>query len=189
MTQLKDFKFVTTLVLVFKKIESDDKTKYETFYSNLKAEIIINKSDIDEVFQSICTTVMTSIQNLLGKGSVWIIDSVIDHTISTSKYNPLAGSSDIKLPKELDHPRKVLINIQSIDDNECSKWSIFRYLNPADRDPATITKRDKYFAKKIDFKDIKFPVKMRDIHKIEKKNSIAISVFGYENKEKRPIYV
>ena len=29
----------------------------------------------------------------------------------------------------------------------------------------------------------------RDIHKIEKKNSIAISVFGYENKEKHPIYV
>ena len=35
----------------------------------------------------------------------------------------------------------------------------------------------------------KFPVKIRDIHKIEKKNSISISVFGYENKEKHPIYV
>ena len=41
--------------------------------------------------------------------------SVIDHTISISKYNPLAGSIYIKLPKELDHPRKVLINIQNID--------------------------------------------------------------------------
>ena len=37
----------------------------------------------------------------LGKGSRWIIDSVIDHTINISKYNPLAGSSYIKLPKEL----------------------------------------------------------------------------------------
>ena len=35
------------------------------------------------------------------------------------------------------------------------------------------------------FKDIKFTVKTRDIHKIEKKNSI----FGYENKVKYPIYV
>ena len=34
-----------------------------------------------------------------------------------------------------------------------------------------------------------FPVKIRDISKIAKKNSIGISVFGYENKEKRPIYV
>ena len=29
LTQLKGFKFVTTLVLVFKKIESEDKTKYD----------------------------------------------------------------------------------------------------------------------------------------------------------------
>ena len=41
---------------------------------------------------------------------------------------------------------------------------------------------------KLDFKDIKFPVKVRDIHKIEKNNSIGISVFGYGNKEKHPIY-
>ena len=34
-TQLKYFKFVTTLVLVFKKIESEDKTKHDNF---IKAE-------------------------------------------------------------------------------------------------------------------------------------------------------
>ena len=35
----------------------------------------------------------------------------------------------------------------------------------------------------------KFWVKTRDIHKLEKKNYIGISVFGYENKVKYPIYV
>ena len=35
----------------------------------------------------------------LGKGSGWSIDSGIDHTISISKCNSLAGSSYIKLPK------------------------------------------------------------------------------------------
>ena len=45
-------------------------------------------------------------KKFLGKNSGWIIDSVIDHNINISKYNPLAGSSYIKLPKELDHPRK-----------------------------------------------------------------------------------
>ena len=57
-------------------------------------------------------------QKSLRKSSSWIIDSVIDHAISISKYNPLAGSSYIKLPKELDDLRKGLINIQNIDDNE-----------------------------------------------------------------------
>ena len=44
--------------------------------------------------------------------------------------------------------------------------------------------------KKLDFEDIKFPIKVRDIHKIEKKkNSIGISAFGYDSKEKQPIYI
>ena len=43
--------------------------------------------------------------------------------------------------------------------------------------------------KKLNFKDIKFPVKVREIHKIEKKNSIVISVFGNGNKETYPICV
>ena len=61
-------------------------------------------------------------------------------------------------------------------------------LNPADHNPRRITKADKDFAKKRDFKT-KFPVKIRDIHKIGKKISISTSVFGNENKEKYPIYV
>ena len=42
LTQLKGFRFVKTLVLVFRKIENKDKTKYSNFYSSSKAEIIIN---------------------------------------------------------------------------------------------------------------------------------------------------
>ena len=64
-----------------------------------------------------------------------------------------------------------------------------RHLNPADHHPGRITKADKDSTKRLDFEDIIFPVKIRDIHKIDKKNSIGISVFGYENKEKHPIYV
>ena len=107
----------------------------------------------------------------------------MDHNINISKYNPLVGSSYNKLPKELDHPRKNLINIQNIDDNEC--WCLVRHLHPAYHHLARITKIDKDFSKKRDFKDMKFPVKIRNIHKIEKKNSITNSVFGYENKEKK----
>ena len=82
-----------------------------------------------------------------------------------------------------------MINIQNIDDNECFKWCLIRYLNPSDHNPRRITKANKDFTKKLDFKDIKFPLKIRDIHKIEKNNSIGNGIFGYENKEKYPIYV
>ena len=61
LNQLKGFKFVTTLVLVFKKIESEGKTKYDTFYSHSKAKTIINESDIDDVFELIYTTTISNI--------------------------------------------------------------------------------------------------------------------------------
>ena len=48
---------------------------------------------------------------------------------------------------------------------------------------------DKEFDQSCDFKGIKRPVKIRDIRKIENENRIGISVFGYENKEKHPVYV
>ena len=50
-------------------MENDDKTKYGTFYLQSKAETVIEESDIDDIFESIYTTVISNIQNLLGKGS------------------------------------------------------------------------------------------------------------------------
>ena len=95
MTELKGFKFVTTLDLEFKKIESNDKTINDSFYSISKAERNFNESDIDDVFQSMNTTIESNVQKSLGNSSSWIIDSVIDHNIDTSKYSSLTGSSDI----------------------------------------------------------------------------------------------
>ena len=108
---------------------------------------------------------------------------------SISKHNPSDGSSYIILPKGLARPWKGFINIQNINDNECFKLSIARYLNPENNHRARVKKADKDFNKKLDLKDIKLPVKIRDIHNIEKKNFIGISIFGYENTEKHPIYV
>ena len=116
------------------------------------------------MFKSIYTTIIKNIRKFLGKCSSWIIDSVIDHTISISKCNPLGGSSYIKLPKELGHP---LINIQNIDDNECFKWCLVSYLNPADHHPAKVTKADKDFPKRLDFKNIIFQPKLETFTKLK----------------------
>ena len=65
---------------------------------------------------------------------------------------------------------------------------VFSQINPAGCNPAIITKADKDFSKRFDFKDIKIPVKTRDIEKTEKKKSISISVFFHNNREKNPLY-
>ena len=70
-------------------------------YPNSKVEVIINESDM--YVESIYTKTISNIQKSLGKGSGCFINSVIKHNINISKYNPLAGSSCIKLPKKLNH--------------------------------------------------------------------------------------
>ena len=62
MSELKEFKFVTTLVSVFKKIEREDKAKYDIFYSHSKAETIANESDISYVFQLFYNTITSNKQ-------------------------------------------------------------------------------------------------------------------------------
>ena len=47
--------------------------------------------------------------------------------------------------------------------------------------PIRIRKGDKDFTGKLDFKDIEFLIKVRDFHKIEKRNCVSVSVLGYEN--------
>ena len=74
-----------------------------------------------------------------------------------------------------------MINIQNINYNQYFKWSLVRYANPTDHNPRRIVESNKDFPKKPDFKYMSFPVNIRDIHKIENKNSIISSVFGYEN--------
>ena len=72
-----------------------------------------------------------------------------------------------------------MIIIQNFDSNECFKWCWVIYLHSVDHHPARIRKIEKLI------EDVRSPVNIRDIHKIEKKNSIVINIFGYENKKKK----
>lgn len=92
--ELKGFKFMTALVLQFKKIENDYKRTYDTFYSNSKVETITYENNINDVFESFYSKIASNIHRAIGKGSYWTFHLDIDHNVNISKYNPLAGSSN-----------------------------------------------------------------------------------------------
>ena len=83
-----------------------------------------------------------------GLGSGWIIDKIEDIQIDIANYDPLAGSSYIQLPPELNNSMKGLINIKNKDD-ECFKWCHVRFINPANGHPERINKQDKKTAKTL----------------------------------------
>ena len=53
-------------------MKSYDETKYNTFYLSSKAETIINESDIDDTFESICSNI-SNVQKSLGKVRVGLL--------------------------------------------------------------------------------------------------------------------
>ena len=187
LVQTKGFKFVETLQVKFVK-QSNDKNILKNGYFNSTTDLIINETDIKLVIQASQQQILNKIAQWISEGSGWTIQSIENHYINIVNYNPLKGSSYIKLPQELRNSAKGLINMKN-KDNECFRWCHIRHLNPQDNDPQRIKMTDKQYIEKLDYSSIEFPVTVKQINKIEKQNNICINLFGYEEKQKFPIYI
>ena len=123
--------------------------------------------------------IFESIQNFQNRGSGWQFDRVEHLDININPYNPLSGSSYIKLPGKL-YEKKAIINVKNENDNECFKWAITSAVFPAERDGERLSKQMRKDSEKFDWTGIEFPVSEEFIDKFEKNNPYAINVFGYE---------
>ena len=187
LTSMKGLKFVETLKVTLKK-SAKDKIIHKIAYFNSKPKTIINNTEIPEALQSSKEQILNMIAQWISKGSGWTVESVDNHYLNIVQYQPMKGSSYIKLPQELRNSAKGLINMKN-EDNECFRWCHIRHLNPQDIHPERIKKSDKEYVKNLDYSGIEFPVTTKQYNKIEKQNEININVFGYENKQPYPIFV
>ena len=187
LNEMKGLKYVETLKVTFSKI-SDGEIVEKSAYFNSKPQTIINYTEINEALQMSKQNILNQISQWISEGSGWTVQSVDSHYLNIVKYKPMKGSSYIQLPSELRNSAKGLINMKN-EDNECFRWCHIRHLNPQEKYPQRIKKTDKQYVEKLDYSNIDFPVSVKHYNKIEKQNSINISVFGYENKEPYPIYV
>ena len=187
LNEMKGLKYVETLKVTFEKISADVIVE-KSAYFNSTSQTIINNTEINEALQMSKQNLLNQISRWISEGSGWTIKSVDSHYLNIAKYEPMKGSSYIRLPSELRNSAKGLINIKN-EDNECFRWCHIRHLNPQDKNPQRIKKTDKQYVGKLDYSNIELPVGVKHYNKIEKQNSININVFGYENKQPYPIYV
>ena len=181
--EMKGFKYQITLHVALKNNKLKDKAKYTEYarvYLNSFVKIVINENfelDIDKSF------------DWINEGSGWIIELINSQYLNISTHVPLLGNGDyIKLSKELNNPKKGLINICN-NDNKCFLWCHIRHLNPISDHSTRIKKEDKRIADTLNYANINFPVSAKDYGKIEDQNDICIKVFSYEDKVVCPIYI
>ena len=185
---MKGLKFVETLRVTFEKQLGREERIMKTAYFNSQPQTITNDTQIELALSLSKQVILNKIAVWISEGSGWTVQSVDNHYLNVVKYEPMKGSSYIKLPTELRNSAKGLINMKN-EDNECFRWCHIRHLNPQDKYPQRIKKSDKAFIENLNYSGIEFPVTTKQYNKIEKQNEININVFGYEEKQKYPIYV
>ena len=99
--------------------------------------------------------ILNLVAQWISNGSGWTVESVDNHYINVVQYEPMKGSSYIKLPQELRNSAKGLINMKN-KDNECVRWCHIRHLNPQDIHPERIKKVDKQYVNNLDYSGIEF---------------------------------
>ena len=112
---MKGLKFVETLVVTFTKM-SNGEILHKTAYFNSKAQTIINNIEIPEALQLTKQQMLNMIAQWVSEGSGWTIQSVDNHYLNIVQYQPMKGSSYIKLPQELRNSAKGLINMKNEDN-------------------------------------------------------------------------
>ncbi|XP_061728728.1 uncharacterized protein LOC133533711 [Cydia pomonella] len=121
------------------------------------------------------------LSNFEKKDSGWSLQKINYLDVNINKYNPLHGSSYIKLPRDI-HNKKAIINVQN-NDYECFRWAVLSGLYPPQRNNhANIVGTYMKHKDKLNFGQLSFPMKLTDIPKFETLNSLSINVFGLEYK-------
>ena len=97
------------------------------------------------------------IDNWINEVSGWIVELIESQYINVSTYRPLSGSSYIKLPVELESPKKGLISIKN-NDQKCFLWCHVKHINTVKIHPERITREDKKLDNDLNYDRIGFPV-------------------------------
>lgn len=118
-------------------------------------------------------------------GSGWYFKEVLNLEIHPVNYKPMKGSSYIPL-SDVIMKKKAIINIQNKDE-KCFQWSILRYLHPLNKNEIRVSDLKKY-EDELNFQEIEFPVKLKDITKFENQNASIPGVNLFSVNENNKIY-
>lgn len=140
-------------------------------------QVVTAGSDLDQIINSLSVVLLNRISEFEQKDSGWALDSICHIDMNVNKFNPLRGSSYIDLPRDIKY-KKAIINVKN-NDCLCFKWALLSALYPSKKNSDRVTSYTIH-AHKLNFENIAFPIKLRDISKIERVNDISINVFTLE---------
>ena len=160
------------------KLPSDVTTEAINFHSS--SSILLKDSDIEEETKQHISSLENKIEEYLKKGSGWMVENVKMINLMMTKYQPMGGSY-IKLPKALEG-KTSLLNIKNKDE-KCLLWSLLAALHPEIKVNRNRVASYRQFENELDMKGITYPVSSYQLDKVERQNSLAISVYAWDKED------
>ena len=170
---------------IIEKLNGESKTTCEqdNAYFQSRTHINLEKTEVKVFLKEMIIEILGNLIIYQKNGSGWYFKEVKRLEIHTVEYKPIRGSSFIPLPNFI-MGKKAIINMENKDD-KCFLWSILRYLHPREKHSTRINDLKKY-ENDLNFKEINFPVKVKDIIKFENNNPDlpGINVFSVNDNDK-----
>ena len=115
-------------------------------------------------------------------GSDWVLKEALHIDLRVTTHDPTRAGSYLRLPNKILESKTVL-NIQN-DDELCALWCILAHLFPKYTGHQRHYKPNAYreHMDEIDTGDLQFPLRIRDIGKLERLNNLSINVFSLDHK-------
>ena len=139
-------------------------------------------SDLDQIVDGMIANMKFQIENPALLNSRFVFDEVLYLDVNFHQPNLTRGSSYLPLPDFI-AKRKAVINPQN-GDEECFKRAIIavdKWMDIGSHPERVSNLRE--FADNYDWSGLEFPVSLKQIGKLEAKNSISVNVLGLEGKD------
>ena len=152
-------------------------------YFQSKTYINSKKKEVEVILKDMIKEILANLAIYQKNGSGWYFEEVNSLEIHIADYKPIKGGSYIPLP-EFMQKKNAIINIKNEDD-KCFLWSVLRYLHPVQKNGERIRDLKKY-ENDLNFKQIKFPLQVKDITKFENQNPYlpGINLFSVNDNNK-----
>ena len=150
-------------------------------------QILLREEDIDEQIENAINILLPRSESFALEGSNWVFDHLISLDIDHGSYDPVGGSSYIPLPDYI-VKKRAIINVNNKDDR-CFAYSNLAQLYPQTDHVNRVSHYKRHFDD-LNFENISFPIKIKDIYKFEDQNpTISVGVLQL-NEDNRivPLY-
>ncbi|XP_071056426.1 uncharacterized protein [Onthophagus taurus] len=142
---------------------------------NCKFQVVSVGTDLHEVYVGKCREILAQSEEFQERDSGWAFFSVSHLLLNIKKFEPIPGSSYIRLSQVIAE-KHACVNIKNYEDDACLAWCLTAALHPANHSHDRTTSYPHY-SQVLNLQGITFPITLKDIINVEKLNNLSINVY------------